>query len=109
MSNPYQAPNSRIPEPPKPRLRSALSVALICFVGGYLVPILLFFAIPAPKSCPPPCDGPAMLLAGLVLFIGPVVGVVSALIGFFARMCYVAGYGLRPNKSFKPNPLRGSA
>lgn len=87
MSNPYRAPASSTRVETRPGIGSAILTAVMCFVVGYIAtPILWLLAVPAPKSCPPPCDGPAMALAALLIVVGPVVGVISAFAGFLVRL-----------------------
>jgi hypothetical protein len=87
VNDPYQAPVSTTTEAPKSGVVSAIVIASVCFVVGYIgTPIIWFLAVPVPKNCPPPCDGPGMALAALLFVVGPIVGVVSALTGFLVRL-----------------------
>jgi hypothetical protein len=89
VDNPYQAPISGTTETPRRGIASALVVAVTCFIAGYATPILLFLTAPAPKSCPPPCDGPAMLFMAILFVGGPIVGVIFAVAGVLVRFYLV--------------------
>lgn len=79
MDNPYQSPKVETSEQPRARRMSGFSVAAIWFVAGYLAAIAFwYFTLPGPGQCPPPCDGPGMVFVGIILFGGPLVGIVSA-------------------------------
>ncbi|AXA83644.1 hypothetical protein DCD74_02100 [Lysobacter oculi] len=65
---------------------SAFSVGAIAFAAGYLATIALwYFTLPSPGECPPPCDGPGMVLAGIIIFGGPLVGIVFAGVALSVR------------------------
>jgi hypothetical protein len=85
MENPYQTPAS-VAKPTQRKAVPPVVVALVCLLLGYVTtPFVWFWLFPAPKSCPPPCDGPAYALMGLLLFVGPIVGVILAVFGYIIQ------------------------
>jgi len=86
MDNQQQKSKTDLPAQSRSDGLSAASVGAIAFVVGYLAPLILWYiTLPAPDQCPPPCDGPGMALAGIIIFGGPIVGLMAVIIALLVR------------------------
>ena len=90
MDNPYQSPKTDLTPQQRTRSMSAFSVGALAFAVGYVATIVFWYVtLPGPGQCPPPCDSPGMVLGGIIIFGGPLIGIVFASVSLLVRALIV--------------------